>query len=264
MPVKVAFATQEAVPEPLREKATLVEGKYIVEMDGDASGMVPAADLVTAKKSVDDFRKTNIERGKELDALKGRFEGVDIEEYKKLKKAADDVAAAAGKGGNSDEWDAKLAKTIEPLQKTITTLTEKVEASDAAKVKAEELVTEQKVEGKIREMGVTVGIADTALQDYIGRGKGVWRMGENGTPVAMDGDTPMLSEATGQNLTMEEWAVGLRTTAPHLFKPSKGGGAAPGAGAAGPKKVISSLDPIAIGENIDAIKKGEVIVRRPQ
>jgi hypothetical protein len=86
----------------------------------------------------------------------------------------------------------------------------------------------------------------------------------NGEIVARKGDAPVFSRKNpAEVLQPEEWAIDLQGDAPHLFRPSKGGGAggsgngpAPGSNA---RRVISS-DPLEFGRNLEGLAKGEVTV----
>lgn len=52
-------------------------------VDGDNSGAVETVDL---KAKIDEFRNTNIELKKQLDAMQSQFKGIDVEKYRELQE----------------------------------------------------------------------------------------------------------------------------------------------------------------------------------
>ena len=85
----------------------------------------------------------------------------------------------------------------------------------------EKHLIEQGLIAAVMEVGVP---KKSAIQDIASRGKGTWKLDENGNPVALGSDGSKIFGKDGKApITMAEWAEGLMVEAPHLFEPSTGG-----------------------------------------
>lgn len=102
------------------------------------------------------------------------------------------------------------------------------------------------LDGAIHRAAHDAGIRPGALADVLNRARTALRI-EDGAPVADGG------------LGVAAWLESLRATAPHLFQPAAGGGA-PGSapGQPGPRQ-IDLATPNAIGRNLEALARGEVV-----
>lgn len=220
--MKTVFASQEEIPEAIRGEYELRDGKYVLKLDGEIPGHVPAARL-------EEFRTNNRALNSLKDELERKlksFEGIDPKEYAALKtkiaeleKAPADVQARI---------DAAVAAVVTPLRQTVTDLQQKTAAAEEARNAAIAAAQRKDLESALQGVGLKLGVDERALPDYLRRGLEVFQI-VDGKPVARSGDTPLLSK-NGSPLTPEQWAAELAADAPHLFKPSKGGGAAPGPG----------------------------------
>lgn len=119
-------------------------------------------------------------------------------------------------------------------------------------------LSEVLVDTALQQAAASNGVRAQAMEDVLLRGKRVWQLHE-GKPIAKKGDEILYGKNPNQPMTMEEWIIGLQADAPHLFEATTGGGAAGGAKGTvttGGKRL--SLDqPNVIGENLEAILKGE-------
>jgi hypothetical protein len=80
------------------------------------------------------------------------------------------------------------------------------------------------VDNAIQSAAVLAGVAETAMDDVVRRGRDVFRLKDDKV-VPMDGEHTLYGDDGITPLTMKEWLAGLAEKAPHLFKASKGGGA---------------------------------------
>jgi hypothetical protein len=67
------------------------------------------------------------------------------------------------------------------------------------------------------------------MDDIVLRAGSVWRLNDDGEPVAVNGDEVILGKDGKTPLSPMEWAESLRETAPHLW-PKAQGTNAPGSG----------------------------------
>jgi hypothetical protein len=270
--LKLAVDTLDAVPEPLRDEyEERGDGKYHLKVDGD--GFVSARDHAALNTKLADFRDHNRALNRERDDLQVKLQaldGIDPVEVTKMRERLAELEKnnqppPTPQNGDARDFDkllqAALDEAIAPLKANVAELTAKNEKSEADRAAAEQALLRKDLESQLSTIGLKVGVDEKAITDYLVRGLNVWQI-VDGKPVAKHGDVPVMSQRTGEPLTMDEWATGLMTDAPHLFKPSKGGGTQ-GAGAPAPTKTITGMDPLEFGRNAEKIAKGEVRVQRP-
>lgn len=255
--MKFVINTLEEVAEPLRTEYEARNGKFYLKTEGEY------APLVESNTKLAEFRDNNRAlntKTAELETKLKAFEGVDVAEYATLKTKVTELekAGVKGTGDVTEQIKAAVAAAVGPLEAKV----KEREISEAA-AKAE--AAQQRLETQLREAGTKVGIDDRAMSDYVGRGTRVFKI-VDGKAVARNGEAPVFSKTKpAEELGMEEWATDLFGEAPHLFKPSRGGGSGGNNVGLpinnGPKKVISS-DPLEFGRNLESIAKGETIVQQ--
>ena len=100
------------------------------------------------------------------------------------------------------------------------------------------------LERTISELAVARHVRKEAIADVITRAQARWSLGEDGKLAAIaDGERADAGADGDQPPTPEAWLDGLRTTAPHLFEASAGGGASGGgSGDGGPVRVRAKAD----------------------
>ena len=90
-----------------------------------------------------------------------------------------------------------------------------------------------------------IAVADPSIfvADVVMRAESRWSMNDDGKLVPTATDAEHAYDDTGRPLSPEAWLDGLRTTAPHLFEASAGGGASGGSsGDGGPVRVRAKAD----------------------
>lgn len=169
-----------------------------------------------------------------LAELESKVEGVDLDSVKDiLKRIESDEEARLIKDGEIDKVvEKRVERAILEARKDVEALQKQLEeATDTAKAK-DDKIHRLVVESELRRVAGKLGVADTAIDDFVARGTATFtaheidgkdlavQLDEDGSPVrGKDGKTPLMPE---------EWGTALRETAPHLWPASQGGGAAGG------------------------------------
>lgn len=200
------------------------ENKYFLQ----AEGMV-------AKARLDEFRSNNIELSNKLKT----FEGVDVSEYQTLKKAA-----AEGKKPDQALIDQEVTNRTAAMKAEfegkIGALTSE---RDTMSTQLRTLV----IDNAVRTAATKVGVLPSAIDDVLLRAQSTFKF-ENGQAVPYDTKgNPIYGPDGSSHMTPEQWALGLKKNAPHLF-PGSGGGGGPGGGP-------GNMDPTKMSAN-DKIKAG--------
>ena len=210
MALKFKFKSKDEIPA---EQA----GLY-VERDGafvlDAEGAVEKAKL-------DEFRSNNLTLQKQLAELTQRFEGIEPDQVKALmaEKQKLEEAKHLKEGEVEKLLESRTRSLKSDLEKQITGLATERDS-----------LTARLVEIEINQ-GVTMaatkrGLRPSAIPDAVARARKVFQL-VSGVPTAFepDGKTVRYVRYGVTPLTLDEWAEGLTTEAPHLFESSAGGGA---------------------------------------
>lgn len=257
---KSVLTTLDGLPDALRSEYELRDGKYFLKIEGEPpAGFVPAAELAAANGKLAEFRDNNRalhSRVQELDSKMKAYEGIDPDEHRSLKTKLGEFEKRGAKEPN--DLDARLQAAVKPLMDQV----QQLRAENEKKAKENAYLT---LEGRLRKAAVHAGIDERAVPDFLNRALEVFDL--DGTP--RDKGAPIYSpERPAELLTPEEWASGLKKTAPHLFRPSKGGGANPGDGAGakggGEARVIAPTTGRLTGQDIEALARGEAVREVPQ
>ncbi|MFA5662389.1 hypothetical protein, partial [Castellaniella sp.] len=158
----------------------------------------------------------------DLDALKGQFDGLDIEAVKGLlKKASEDEETRLIAEGKIEDV---LAKRTERLRAD---LAKQLKAQKDRADKAEDFASrfrDRVLSDSIREAATKAGALPEAADDIILRARGTFKLNDAGEPVAMNGDEVVLGKDGKTPLSPLEWAESLKETAPHLWPRAVGAG----------------------------------------
>jgi hypothetical protein len=256
MALKFVVADVSSLPEAVRAEYELRgDGKYYLKIDGE----IPA--VVEVQTKLAEFRDNNIgltRKVQELETNVARFKDVDPAKYAEYKTKIEEFEKTGGIK-SAEDFRAKISEAVTPLQ-------QQIEQMRREKQEAEDRIKRQSIETALRDVAAKVGVHDSAIRDFVTRGSQVFNLDGK----AMNGDTPLFSKKdVTKPLPMEEWAQQLMTDAPHLFKPSHGGGAPPASGSGGGtlpggQRFITGADPMEFGHNLEAIAKGTVKVVPPE
>lgn len=228
----------DAVPENLRELYVEADGKYRLDADGVES-LVDTSGLKTALEK---------ERAaaKEAKAALKRYDGLDPEEYQRLKEAAD--AAEQQKLQTEGKWEEMKDRLTKTFEKEKTTLTGELERRDRV---IEQLTVENEITAAIEKAGI--------LPEHRKAVKALLRM-EAAPKVVWEGDSPRgLMGDVAIAEYVESWAKS--DEAAHYLPSSGANGSGAKGGAGGnpgrkPYKEMNEADKIAF---IDKYGKDEFL-----
>ena len=169
------------------------------------------AELDAANVKVKEFRENNISLKTSLEA----FEGVDVEEYRKMKGEAD--ALEKQELLKSGDVEAILAKERAESDKRIEALNTRIAELDGTIVK-------MTVTDRLKIAASKVGARTEAIDDLVSSVGSDWEL-RDGVPVHVRLGEIVLSEKNaGQNMEMEEYFSAVATSKPFYFGESTGGG----------------------------------------
>jgi hypothetical protein len=167
-------------------------------------GVVPAAQFTEIKTKLGEFRNTNVDLKKRVDQLAQFEEMFKSGEFSSEKLQTKVEALALERAGQmKTAYDEQVAQLTQSLEAEKSRLANFV-MSDA-----------------VGKMALKHGVSDTAIEDVLARARQAFKV-EDGQLIAADGNL----DAKGNKVTLENWMASLAATAPHLFAPSRGTGAA--------------------------------------
>jgi hypothetical protein len=199
------------------------------EADGGGNAIAPEVqaqiDAAVAAATTGLSNKNRELLGKLKDASSNlqRFDGIDPDAVRNIlsKFASDEESALIAKG----DIDSVLTKRTERMQADFG---KKLQAESDARTRAEAKaakLADGTLAGKLRDAATRSGALPEALDDVVLRARGMWRLNDDGEPVAMNGDQVVLSKDGRTPLAPGEWAETLRENAPHLWPRAQGMGA---------------------------------------
>jgi len=177
----------------------------------------------------------------EFDALKGQFEGLDIDAVKGLlQKAGQDEETKLIAEGKIDQVIERRTERLRgEYDKAL-----KAEQENRGKAESRAKALEARALGDvIRGAALEVGAEKSALDDFILRGSSIWCLDEDGKAVAMQDGDVVYGKDGKTPLSPKEWAESLRESAPHLFPRAQGAGAQ-GGGSGKAVKTRSQMSPV--------------------
>jgi len=173
----------------------------------------------TLKTKVDEFRSNNVALIKKQEELEAKFDGIDLDAYKDMQKnqqaMKDKKLLDAGKIDELLEERTKIMRDNhnKELQKV-------ADLNNVLNNQLETLV----IDNAVRDSATKTGIVDTAMDDILLRSQSIFSLKE-GKAVPHDKDGNVIyGHGTSEPMSVQEWVKGQMEVAPHLFKPSNGGG----------------------------------------
>lgn len=251
MPLKAVVESLEEVPEALREFYEERDGKFVLGVDGS-----PSDDQVTElKERIQQFRTNNIKLNQQLAELKermARYDGVDPEEYQRLKQRISEIEAKGVK--KADDVEAVIEQKVAPLAEQLKQMQERAQ-------QAEQRLRQTALESALQDLGVQAGVQPTAVPDFVSRGVRIWDIDPDTRTLVVRDDAPVNGD---EPLTPSGWVSKLKAKeAPHLFGATRGTGAdkdaKPTRGLVAKDKLVDPT-PEELGRYADQIAKGEIQV----
>jgi len=253
MALKRSYDRQEDIPEQYRADYSEKDGKWVVEVEG-----------MVEKEKLEEFRTNNItldRRAKELETQLANYTGLDPAEYKRMKGELDAIQNKKMlEAGEVDKLAEKLAQErLAPVKEELSATQAKLKKSEEVQASTFAKLSRFVVDDALRTVALDLKVRKEAIPDLILRGRDLWQYKDDKI-VAMDGDRPRLNKDGTGPLDMVDWGRAVIGIAPHLLEPSQGAGGAGGTGGAGstPVTTIPATDPVAFGNNLEAIAKGTV------
>jgi hypothetical protein len=188
------------------------DGKFYLDVDGAVS-----------KSKVDEFRDNNISLKQQIEELTDKYGNIDLDKYQEL---MDKAALDDGKKRIT------MDKVDEIVSERTTAMKEEHENQLSALTSARDGLSDQLngllIDGAVRSAALESKVRTAALEDVVLRAKQTFKV-VDGKAVAHDSEGKVLYGKDGSNpLSTSEWIGGLKTSAPHLFETSSGGGAGGG------------------------------------
>jgi len=193
------------------------DGKYYLEVDGAVS-----------KVKLDEFRENNVRLMKELD----KYKGIDPSKYAELltlqAKADEKKLIDAG------EIDKVVEQRVGQMRDTMSAeITALKQVNEVAQHQLESLL----IDSSVRDSAIKSGVHPLAVDDVLLRAKTVFKV-RDGAAVPVDNNGGVIFGKDGSTpMSVSDWTMSLKKSAPHLFQGSSGGGSN---GSSGTKGVDSS------------------------
>ena len=268
MALKVVVNDINEVAESLRDQYKQVGDEFVLDTDDSEF-----------KQRLSEFRNNNIDLNRKLSekeqALKTmgdlestlkNYEGLDPQEARdaleKMRQINEKKLIDAGKMDEVLEQRTTRMRSdyegqISALNRS---LDEQKKSGGVYKEKLTKVVIDNSLQGAVSSVAT---VRKGAMQDVLARGRSVWSLNEDGTPVPTGSDGKVMYGKDGKNtLSMEEWAQSLVEDAGYLFEPSTGGGSGGGTRQkqSTDSKVVSVHDQDSLNANIADIAAGKVQV----
>ena len=208
MALKFVVNTLDEVPEANRALYKQVDGKFQLDVDG-------AVD----KSKLDEFRNNNNELKAQID----KYKDVDPVKYKDLMKIQQKLQEKEllEKGEVDQLVELRVKNMREELEGQLTTTKTQLGTANAS-------LAVLMIDNQVKGAAIKAGVQPSAMEDVTLRARQVFQI-ENGQAVPKGPDGKVIYDAKGEKpITMEDWMVGLKKSAPHLFIGSFGGGAGGG------------------------------------
>lgn len=222
MALKQSYASDTDVPEIVREHYVEHEGQWVLQTDP------PMEDVSGLKNALNDERRLRREADKQLNDVKVRFEGIDPDEVHKLKervKGLDDADIYDKQGLDAlvlKRTDSMKADHERIMRQKDTEITQLQQANSDL----DRRWRTDRIKTALLDAASKAGVAKYAMADAVERGMKVFTdLDEQGNVVARDGDDLRYGKDGINPLTPDEWILGLKPDAPHLWPASAGSGA---------------------------------------
>lgn len=251
MALKMQVKTLEEVPEALREHYAEQEGVFVLQTD--------------AEDRLKEFRANNIALRQETQTLKQQmeeaqgklkaFEGVDVDEYTKLKGLQKQLEnQELIKEGDLEKL---LANTKEELKKEYGG---RIQALETKLKTTEDDLHRTRITDALTKSAVSAGVDPDVLEDAVFLASREWQLEEGKAVRKVDDEVVLSQDNAGKNQTMEEYWQEVSQKKPKFFLPSGGGGGRQPGGPGGNAPTVIPNDPVSIGANAEKIAKGEAVV----
>jgi len=224
MALKAVLTKEEfdALDEAIKKLYVEKDGKYLLDAEGveDVSGLKSALEKErgTVKKLKADLQAT-VDKFKDIDPDKAR------DAQKKLQDLEDKQMMDEGKV--EELFKKRTERMVADFENQKIAFNNQIKTLNGANQSLTGELSELLIDGSLRQAAIKAGVHEAAVEDVVLRGRGVWKLVDK-KPTPMNGENIIYGKDPNQIITMEEWISGLQPVAPHLFKPTGGGGSPAG------------------------------------
>jgi hypothetical protein len=256
MALKAIVEALDDVPEALHEYYKEQNEVFVLGIDG-----IDDHPSVKNLKSAHERQKKETAKYKdkagELETALDAFGEITVEEVNDLRTKAEEGGTKAPTAEELNELvEKRFSITRAKLEKAVETANEELAQYKSENERLSGSLQTERIDNKFKDAFVAAGVRKKALPMASRMVHDTWRLDDEGTPIAMNGEEPM-NGAHGP-LTPEEWVEGLRAEHDYLFEPNTGGNAA-GSGGNSKPAGVAVLSDITSADDIDAIAKGEAV-----
>lgn len=240
MALQQQYDSEDGIPQELRAFYTERDGRFVLEVDP------PIEDVSGLKNALNQERTLRREGERSLMDLRTRFEGIDPDEFHKLRervKGLDDADIYDKQGiealvlRRTESMKSEHERQMRQRENEINSLKETVSAVDRR-------WRQDRIKTALLDAAARAGVSKQAMPDAVQRGLAVFGdLDDQGTVIARDGDDIRYGKDGISPLTPDEWMQSLKQDAPHLWPPSSGGGAPVYHSGTGPQIDWQSLPP---------------------
>lgn len=231
---KLVVGNLADVPEAIRgEYEPTGDGRYKLKVEGEIPGLAEVnAKLADVTARLAQFRDTNVtllraagaSSPEEATARLAALQGVDVDEYKRLKDQAEQLARKGVKTG--DDLDALRAK-VESLEAAVPAMQKRLDTEVQTRTAAEQRAANALLRTEIGGRFLKAGGRSDALDFVIAQAQRYFRVdGDNVVPL----ETALSTERPGQPLSTEEFLALEAKQHSFAFGPTVGGGTTTPAG----------------------------------
>ena len=129
----------------------------------------------------------------------------------------------------------------------------------AENARLKQRLNKELIDNAVTAAAKKAGAPEQALTDVALRARNVWKLDEEGNPVAYNGDRPIYGKDPSKPLSMDEYMEGLAKEAPHLFEENSGRGD-PGRDGRLPEGGVLRAGHPDLGRSLEDIAAGRVQV----
>ena len=197
----------------------------------------------SVKGKLDEFRGNNVKLMKDMETLSAKFDGIDVDGYKDMVKQQQ--AMKDKKLISEGKIDELLEERTKTMREKHNQELEKIQGLNATLNKQLETLV---IDNAVRDSATKSGVVDTGIDDVLLRSQSVFSLKE-GKAVPHDREGNVIyGEGTSEPMSVNEWVKSQMEVAPHLFKPSQGGGSEHGKNFVGSgSKELSALEKLQVG-----------------
>jgi hypothetical protein len=240
---------------------------FVLDIEGTPQGFIAKTEHADTVNRLSTFRNNNIDLNNELEELrplKSQYEGIDpnaarvaisqVEELgKKGVKKPDDVQTQISAALNDF-----TTKVVQPLKAQL-------EASEQARQDAEREAERGLMRSKVGEEFIGMGGKPGAMDFILGKAENVFGVIDGKVSAR---ENQFSTNKPGEPITPKEWLAQQVTSndTDFAFNSSNGGGASPKQGdrTTSQAQRLVNPSPSQLGENMDAITSGKIVVEHSE